>query len=290
MARISRSPGIHSETEGDAKVTIAMVRFAKRSLGQNFLVDTNYIRKIVKTVDPQPSELIFEIGPGRGAITEQLVGSGANVIAIELDRDLVPELQDRFKSSNFSVIEADATEVDLGQLALRYPIATAPRSDRAAPIKLVANLPYYISTPILQHLSTQRQLFESLVLMFQKDVVDRITAKPGDSDRGFLTVLVEAAFDVEKLFDVPPTAFRPVPKVTSSVARLVPKPSAIDDEAGFRDLLSTAFSQKRKTILNNLKAAYPTAKEALERCGIDPMRRAESLTLVEWQRLFDVLR
>jgi 16S rRNA (adenine1518-N6/adenine1519-N6)-dimethyltransferase len=125
--------------------------------------------------------------------------------------------------------------------------------------------------------------------MFQKEVVDRIAAKPGDSDRGFLTVLVESAFDVEKLFDVPPTAFRPVPKVTSSVARFVPKPKLIDDENAFRDLISIAFAQKRKTILNNLKATHDGAKENLERSGIDPQRRAESLDLSEWLSLFAAL-
>jgi 16S rRNA (adenine1518-N6/adenine1519-N6)-dimethyltransferase len=121
--------------------------------------------------------------------------------------------------------------------------------------------------------------------MFQKEVVDRITAKPGDSDRGFLTVLVEAAFEVERLFDVPPTAFRPVPKVTSSVARFTPMPSEIKDEAAFRRLVSTAFSQKRKTILNNLKTIYPDSREALERAGINGSRRAETLTLTEWCHL-----
>ena len=254
-------------------------QFAKKSLGQNFLVDENYVRKIVSALDLKAADTVIEIGPGRGAITEYLVESGARVVAVEIDRELVPMLRERFAADdNFSVAEADATSVDFAALV------QSPKT------KLVANLPYYISTPILQHLSTQRNLFERLVLMFQKEVVDRITAKPGDSDRGFLTVLVEAAFGVEKLFDVPPTAFRPIPKVTSSVARFVPKESVIDDEKAFRDLISIAFAQKRKTILNNLKAAHPDAKERLERSGIDPQRRAESLSLDEWLVLFGSLR
>lgn len=257
-------------------------QFAKRSLGQNFLVDQNYVRKIVAALDLKDTDTVIEIGPGRGAITDYLVESGANVIAIELDREFVAMLRERFSANeNFSVVEADATEVDFESLAFGYQVATAPGSDR----KLVANLPYYISTPILQHLSTQRHMFERLVLMFQKEVVDRITAKPGDSERGFLTVIVEAAFDVERLFDVPPNAFRPVPKVTSSVACFRPKSLEIKHENAFRSLVSTAFSQKRKTILNNLKTAYPTSREALERAGIDGSRRAETLTLTEWCQL-----
>ena len=257
--------------------------FAKRSLGQNYLVDSNFINRITAALDLKGADTVIEIGPGRGAITEMLVESGARVIAIELDRELVPMLRERFSASeNFTVVEADATKVDFEELISVIP-HSAVRTPHSA--KLVANLPYYISTPILQHLSTQRHLFESLVLMFQKEVVDRITAKPGDSDRGFLTVLVEAAFEVEKLFDVPPNAFRPVPKVTSSVARFVPKPLVIDDEDAFRDLISTAFEQKRKTILNNLKSDYPDAKDDLERAAIDHQRRAETLTLDEWLSL-----
>lgn len=253
--------------------------FAKKSLGQNFLVDESYVRRIVDSLDITESETVIEIGPGRGAITERLVASGANVIAIELDRDLVPQLRERFAANpNFTVVEADATQIDYGGLI--------PKTDDQEPkAKLVANLPYYISTPILQHLSTQRHLFERLVLMFQKEVVHRITAKPGDSDRGFLTVITELAFQVDKLFDVPPNAFRPVPKVTSSVAKFTPKETTVEDEERFRDLVSTAFSQKRKTIFNNLKNAYPNAKEALEASEIDPKRRAESLTLSEWLAL-----
>ncbi len=246
--------------------------FAKKSLGQNFLVDTNYIRKIIAATAPQQRDTIIEIGPGRGAITELLVESGAEIIAIELDRELAPQLAARFHvARNFHVIEADATQIDFDEL-----------TTKTSQVKLVANLPYYISTAILQHLAAHREHFISLVLMFQKEVVDRISAPPADSERGFITVLTELAFSVERLFDVPPNAFRPVPKVTSTVARLTPKPKTDIDETHFRELVSTAFSQKRKTILNNLKSKYPDAREKLERSGIDPSRRAESLALDEW--------
>jgi 16S rRNA (adenine1518-N6/adenine1519-N6)-dimethyltransferase len=259
-------------------------RFAKKSLGQNFLVDPNYVRKIIAALELKETDTVIEIGPGRGAITEYLVESGANVLAIELDRELVPVLNETFAGAkNFTVVEADATTIDFTNLLESQAQKT---NDQKPKTKLVANLPYYISTPILQHLSTQRHLFDSLVLMFQKEVVDRITAKPGDSERGFLTVLVEAAFDVEKLFDVPPNAFRPVPKVTSSVARFVPKSEKIENEENFRKMLSVTFSQKRKTILNNLKTVFPDAKDILERSAIDLQRRAETLTLDEWLILF----
>ncbi len=277
MKKMSRPDTEKRDKRGDSQRPSNM---AKKSLGQNFLVDENYVRRIIAALDLDESDTVVEIGPGRGAITEFLVESGANVIAVELDRNFVPMLRERFDASdNFSVVEADANQVDFEEL-----LPASPQS-----VKLVANLPYYISTPILQHLSTQRHLFGSLVLMFQKEVVDRITAKPGDSDRGFLTVLVEAAFAVEKLFDVPPNAFRPVPKVTSSVARFIPKVSEITDENAFRDLVSAAFAQKRKTILNNLKTVYPDAKDALANSGIDAQRRAETLTLAEWLLLIEHL-
>lgn len=259
-------------------------RFAKRSLGQNFLVDRNYVQKIIRSLDLKDTDTVIEIGPGRGAITEHLVGSGAHVIAIELDREFVPMLRERFSANdNFSITEADAAKVNFEELT-----SEIPNSEFRDPhsIKLVANLPYYISTAILQHLGTQREVFSSLVLMFQREVVDRILAAPGSSERGYLSVIVGSAFDVTRLFDVPPNAFRPVPKVTSSVARLTPKPAGAADGAAFRQLLSAAFAQKRKTLYNNLKRSYPTISEILERSGIDGKRRAESLTLEEWLRLY----
>lgn len=250
---------------------------AKKSLGQNFLIDPSYIRKIVTALAPQPSDTLIEIGPGLGALTEALIDSGAEVTAIELDRDLAQLLRERYISRpNFRLVEQDALHIDFGELV-------------QAPAKLIANLPYYISTAILERLSEQRTSFSTLILMFQKEVVDRITAVPGKSDRGFLTVMVEAAFRVEKLFDVPPAAFRPAPKITSSVVRLVPKKPLMVDERAFRTLVSASFRQKRKTILNNLKPSYPNAAELLERSGIETGRRAESLSMEEWLRLSGIV-
>ncbi len=254
---------------------------AKRSLGQNFLSDPKYVHRIVKALTPSAADTVIEIGPGRAALTAPLVGSGAEVIAIELDRELIQPLRERFDSSpNFRVIEQDALTADLNEIV-------AARDSRG-PIKLVANLPYYISTAILQHLAAQRNLLDLLVLMFQREVVERMTAPPGTSDRGFLTVWAESAFTIERLFDVPPAAFRPIPKVWSSVVRLVPKPR-IEGEASFRQLVSAAFAQKRKTLANNLKSRYANYSQLFASAGIDPSRRAESLTLEEWYLLHEAL-
>ena len=256
--------------------------FAKKSLGQNFLVDSAYIEKIITALDIQPGEAILEIGPGRGALTERLVEKADHIIALELDREFVPQLAERFSDhKNFAVVEANALETDFSQL-----ISRNPKSKIETPkCKLVANLPYYISTAILQRLMAQRKVFTSMVLMFQREVVERITAKPGNSERGFLTVLAEASFEVEKLFDVPPAAFRPQPKVWSSVVRLIPKTTEIPNEELFRELISNGFRQKRKTIVNNLKALYPNTAAILASARIDPTLRPEALNLDQWLRL-----
>ena len=246
---------------------MSTTNYAKRSLGQNFLIDANFIEKIVTAVDPGIGDTVIEIGPGRGAITETLVNSGANLIAVELDKELVPMLRETFSQyKNFMIHEADATAVDYQILIA----ANATSHEAIQKVKVVANLPYYISTAILQKLGEQRECFSSLVLMFQREVVDRITAKPGDSARGYLTVLVESAFTTEKLFDVPPAAFRPQPKVWSSVVRLTPRTNVIKDSEAFRELLSAAFAHKRKTILNNLKGIHTDAEELLRNSQIDP--------------------
>jgi 16S rRNA (adenine1518-N6/adenine1519-N6)-dimethyltransferase len=262
--------------------------FAKKSLGQNFLVDDNYSEKIIAALSLTAEDTVIEIGPGRGALTERLVEKAGRVIAIELDDDLVPALREKFSQyDNFHLLNEDALQVDFASVH-RSPFTVHG-------YKLVANLPYYISTAILQRLIEQRECFSELVLMLQREVVERITAEPGNSERGFLTVLVEAYMHAEKLFDVPPEAFWPRPKVWSSVVQFQPKErddADIWDEKLFRALISAGFAYKRKTILNNFKNAPPNLREKagdaqafLERCEIDPKRRAETLTLAEWKRL-----
>jgi len=268
--------------------------FAKKSLGQNFLVDGDYIQKIIAALSLNSEDTVIEIGPGRGALTEKLLEKAGQVVAVEIDNYLVPFLEEKFSgNNNFSVVHEDALELDFHALCETSIENSEQLKVNSA--KLVANLPYYISTAILQRLIDQRECFSELILMLQREVVERITAEPGDSERGFLTVLVEAYMRAGKLFDVPPEAFRPAPNVWSSVVRLIPKSveeAGIADEKLFRELISAGFAYKRKTILNNFKNAPPKLKEKwvdaqkfLESCGIDPRRRAETLTLAEWKLL-----
>ena len=248
----------------------------KRSLGQNFLRDAVIADRIVAALDLENDEKVIEIGPGQGALTQRLLDEGARVVAVELDRRFAAELRVRFRADSFELIEIDALDVRFADVV-----------DRPS-VKLVANLPYNISTPILQRLSEQREVFSGLVLMFQREVVERITASPGGKERGFLSVVAQNAFEIEYLFDVPPKAFYPVPKVWSAVVRLTPKPHA-DDEGSLRDLVSKSFIQKRKTLANNLSHRYPDIAAILQDIGFPPKVRAEELTLDEWRRLLDVL-
>ncbi|CAN5340930.1 16S rRNA (adenine(1518)-N(6)/adenine(1519)-N(6))-dimethyltransferaseRsmA [soil metagenome] len=249
---------------------------AKKNLGQNFLRDEAVISKIVGTLNLTKEDTVIEIGPGLGALTRSLIELAGHVVAIEFDRDMVAVLDERFgKSDNFELVNADALSIDFAKLV----------KDGDKKIKLVANLPYNISTPILQRLIEQRQIFSEIVLMFQREVVERITAAAGGKERGFLSVLVENAFVSEYLFDVSPTAFQPVPKVWSAVVRLLPKPQSPIDQAVFRKVVSSSFAQKRKTIFNNLKSTVESAAVVLFNAGIDAKRRAETLTLDEWKTL-----
>ena len=269
--------------------------FAKKSLGQNFLVDQNIINKIISSLNPKVDETIVEIGAGRGALTEKLVEKSGKVIAIEIDRELIPSLRVMFlNDENFHLIEQDALDINFQNLlSLQSP---------AHKTKLVANLPYYISTAILQHLIQYRHSFSEMVLMLQREVVERITAETGNKERGYLTVLLEAYFNAEKLFDVSPNAFKPRPKVTSSIMRLITKRNNevnnIDPEL-FREIISLGFMQKRKTIRNNLKNAKGNLLEKIENCGgivktletskIEPQRRAETIEFAEWITLVKMI-
>lgn len=261
---------------------------AKKRLGQNFLVDESIAGRIVRELQPRADETIIEIGAGQGALTARLVESAGRLIAIEFDRDLVPALRGRFAArENFELISADALDID-------YCSVIAP--DIAA--RVVANLPYNISTAILQRLIEYRHCITEMVLMLQREVVERIAAPAGSSERGFLSVFIEAHCEVEKLFDVPPDAFRPIPKIWSAVACLRMHeriPVEVGDSKLLWQVVSAGFAQRRKTIYNNLRAA-PEGLRAfieaaggsamlLEAAGVEPSRRAETLTLQEWSAL-----
>ena len=262
--------------------------YPSKRLGQHFLRDQRTIHRIVDALAPQAGETIIEIGPGTGALTSVLVERAGRVVAVEFDNKLAPLLQERFGSfENFKLVMGDALTVDFCKEIL--PAHSA---------RLVANLPYNISTAILQRLIAQRACLDEMVLMLQREVVERVLAPPGTSDRGYISVLVEAYCEAEKLFDVAPGAFRPPPKVWSSVMRLKFRPrinTEITDEGLLWEVVSAGFAQKRKTILNNLRHASGRLQEVLKRnggasivlckAGIDLKRRAETLTVEEWARI-----
>ena len=262
--------------------------YPSKRLGQHFLKDPRVIQRIVEALAPKPDETIVEIGPGTGALTSLLLERAGRVVAVEFDNKLAPFLSECFAGSpNFKLVMADALTTDF--CAAILPARTA---------RLAANLPYNISTAILQRLIAQRACFEEMVLMLQREVVDRVLAPAGTTDRGYISVLVEAYCETENLFDVAPGAFRPPPKVWSSVMRLKFRPRiAIDvkDEELLWATVSAGFAQKRKTILNNLRQAPGRLQEVLKRNGgasivlckaeVELRRRAETLTVEEWGRI-----
>jgi 16S rRNA (adenine1518-N6/adenine1519-N6)-dimethyltransferase len=266
--------------------------FPKRRFGQNFLVDRNAVDRIIAAVSPRADETIIEIGPGGGALTARLLEKTGRLVAIEFDRDLVPSLREKFAgAANLKLIEADA-------LTTNFCAAIAP----APSARVVANLPYNIATAVLQRLIDQRSCISEMTLMLQREVVDRITATAGSSERGYLSVLVEAYCEAEQLFDVSPQAFRPIPKVWSTVVSLRVRPKIavnVKDEELLWKIVSAGFAQRRKTILNNLRDAPAPIQELLKKRGgasivlcdacIPPLRRAETLTLEEWAMLVNAI-
>lgn len=266
--------------------------YPSKRLGQHFLRDQRTIHRIIDALAPKAGETIIEIGPGTGALTSVLVERVGRLIAVEFDNKLAPLLQERFGGfGNFKLVMADALTVDFCKEIL--PAQSA---------RLVANLPYNISTAILQRLIGQRGCIEEMVLMLQREVVERLLAPAGTSDRGFISVLVEAYCEAEKLFDVAPGAFRPPPKVWSSVMRLKIRPrinAESTDESLLWEVVSAGFAQKRKTILNNLRHTSGRLQEILKRNGgasivlckanVELQRRAETLTLEEWGRIVQAI-
>ena len=260
--------------------------FPSKRFGQHFLKDKRTSQRIVDALGPRTDETIIEIGPGTGALTSQLIERAGRVIAVEFDNKLVPLLTEQFGTyPNFKLIMADALATDFCREI--FPAENA---------RLVANLPYNISTAILQRLIEQRACLTEMVVMLQREVVDRIMAPAGSSDRGFLSVLVEAYCETEKLFDVAPGAFRPPPKVWSSVLRVTFRKGSLGlDEDLLWRTVSQGFSQKRKTILNNLRQASGRLSEVLKRNGgasivlckanVQLQRRAETLTIADWSRI-----
>ena len=252
--------------------------FAKRSLGQNFLVDQNVVDKIVGSLGDLTDSLVIEIGPGRGALTSLLVENAKFYSAIELDTVFANSLKSKLSDNeNARVFEQDILNTDFSEIAAAFT--------GYEDVKIVANLPYNISTAVLEKLASTSIHFEQAILMFQKEVVARITARPGNKNRGYLSVITEASFDTEFLFDVSPRSFKPVPRVNSAVVRVVPRERIpITKTSEFRKCLSIGFSQKRKTLANNLKnmPEIEDGRAFVSSIGLDPKVRAEMVSLSEW--------
>lgn len=257
---------------------------ARKRFGQNFLTDDAVIARIVSAIAPKADDRLIEIGPGLGALTCQLIQPLTHLTVVELDRDIIPKLEERCSKQKtahgkLTILAQDALTLDLA------PLTTE------GPVRIAGNLPYNIATPLIFHLLEQSQHIVDMTFMLQKEVVDRLAAHPGSRDYGRLSLMVQAVADVESLFIVPPTAFNPPPKVDSAIVRLVPRdrPLVSDDlKPVFGELVTLAFAHRRKTLQNNLKHRLPTS--TIVAAGLDPGTRAEQVSLDEFITLARVVK
>ncbi len=249
---------------------------ARKRFGQNFLADTHYVRRIIDAVAPMPGDNLVEIGPGLAAITGGLIERAVHITAIEIDRDLAARLRTTFTPSQLTLHEADALTFDYAVLGPQ--------------LRVVGNLPYNISSPLLFLLAAHDAQLRDLHVMLQKEVVARMTAAPGTADYGRLTVMLQVRFRIERLFIVPPGAFRPAPKVESAVARLTPLHDAkpvIADATLFARVVGAAFMQRRKTLRNALSTLCDA--KVIESAAVDPGARGETLSVDDFVRLTDAI-
>ncbi|AWV08127.1 16S rRNA (adenine(1518)-N(6)/adenine(1519)-N(6))-dimethyltransferase RsmA [Marilutibacter maris] len=253
---------------------------AKKSLGQHFLHERGIIDRIVRAVNPKPDDRLVEIGPGQGAITFPLLDAHGRLTVIEFDRDLIFPLTEAAREhGTLRVIHRNVLEVDFTALA-----------GEEGPLRLVGNLPYNLSSPILFHALEHAAVIRDMTFMLQKEVVDRMAAGPGSKTYGRLSVMLQAYCEVTPLFSVPPGAFRPPPKVDSAVVRLLPRAPetiGIDDPARFAAVVRDAFGQRRKTLRNALSQQCDS--ERIEAAGIRPDLRAEQLEVADFVRLANAL-
>ena len=257
-----------------------MFHKARKRFGQNFLHDPVVINRIIRAIGPRTEDHIVEIGPGQGALTNQLQAAAERMDVVELDRDLIPFLKLQFGlNENFHIHEADA---------LRFDFSSLRQSDEQ--LRIVGNLPYNISTPLIFHLVSFADIVEDMHFMLQKEVVDRMAAGPGDNNYGRLSVMTQYYCQVDFVFHVGPGAFNPPPKVDSAIVRLTPYkqlPHPCKDRALLDQVVKSAFAMRRKTIRNGLKTLV--TGEELEQMGIDPGLRPERLALADFVRVADYL-
>jgi 16S rRNA (adenine1518-N6/adenine1519-N6)-dimethyltransferase len=265
----------------------------KKSLGQNFLIDTNILKKIVEFANITEQTGAIEIGPGIGALTEQLARASKKVVAFEIDQRLLPILKDTLSPyPNVNIIHQDVLKANVQEVM-------AEEFADIADIMLVANLPYYVTTPIIMKILEERLPIRGIVVMLQKEVADRISAKPSSKEYGSLSIAIQYYTEAETVMIVPKTVFVPQPNVDSAVIRLTVREQpavTVKDEDFFFQVTRASFAQRRKTLLNNLTSQLPSGKErkeeilqALEASGIEPSRRGETLSLEEFGRLSDEL-
>ena len=254
-----------------------MLPRAKKRFGQHFLTDRHYLRRIAEAIAPRPGDSMVEIGPGTGTLTAELARALERLHVVEIDRELAAQLAERFPGGNVVIHRADALDFDFGELP--------------APVRVVGNLPYNISTPLLFRIAELGERLRDAVFMLQKEVVERMVAAPGTPEYGRLSVMLQYRFAMALVLRVPPGAFTPPPKVDSAVVRMTPlgddRPKA-RDEALFARIVAAAFSQRRKTLRNAARAL--AAEEAFERANVDPGRRGETLSVAEFIALADAAR
>jgi 16S rRNA (adenine1518-N6/adenine1519-N6)-dimethyltransferase len=255
---------------------------AKPRLGQNFLSDAQAVERIAASLGELAGRTVVEIGPGRGALTGALAARAGHVLAVEIDREFAASLREQFSPQQVTVVDEDVLRFD-------FAAAAAAAGER---LPVVGNLPYYITSPILLKLAASHTALELAVLMVQREVADRVTARPGSRDYGLLSVTIQMFGPAEPLFTLPPSAFSPPPKVHSTVFRWRFRPRFAElgvGEAGFLRFVRQAFAQKRKTLANNLRAAgfqSEAAAAALDQAAIDPKTRAEALPIEAFAALW----
>lgn len=278
------------------KVAASPVAGRKPKLGQHFLLDSSAASRIVEALGPLSQDTVLEIGPGRGILTSLLAKRAHRLIAIEVDRVLAAQLRMQFAlAPNVEIIEGDILAVDIDSLFGPKPGSTRPGLEfHPDPVRVVGNLPYFLTSDILLRLFAYRRYFDSMVLMVQREVADRLAATPGHREYGLLSATAQLYTQVEKLFTLPPSAFSPPPKVHSTVVRLATTPRLEGlhvPEQAFIQFLKLSFGQKRKTLWNNLKSQYESKslRAALEQAGVKSDARAEALSLEKTAALFRAL-
>lgn len=262
--------------------------FAKKSFGQNFLVDDNILQGIVESANLTEDDIVIEIGPGLGNLTHYILDKKAKVIAFEIDNDMVDILNQRFNNNNLEIVNKDILKVDMNQYIMNEKV------------KVIANLPYYITSPIIFKLLEYRKNIESITIMIQKEVAERIIAMPHSKDYGVLTITTNYVSDVKKILNVPNTSFIPAPNVTSAVIQITPNEQkemalGLKDEAVFKDLVKKSFSARRKKLSNSLcnsgmkNMSKQDIDNMIKQIGLNENCRAEELSIEEYAKMSNII-